>query len=157
VEAIRSYLGENVTVIEDARMAKEIGPWRKLGVIAQTTQSQTLFREVVANCLEKAKEIRVFNTICQATAIRQREAIEIARKVDCMVVVGGYNSGNTQRLAAICGEIQPHTHQIETARELNPRWFSRKGRIGLTAGASTPHWIIQEVEAGIRRLNCLKS
>ncbi len=152
VEAIRSYLGEDVTVIEDARMVEQLGPWRKLGVIAQTTQSQSLLKDVVALSMERAKEVRVFNTICQATAIRQREAIEIARKVDCMIVVGGYNSGNTQRLTAICNEIQPHTHQIETARELNPKWLSRKEKVGLTAGASTPHWIIQEVEAEIRRL-----
>ena len=152
VEAIRSYLGKDVAVVEDARTVNHLGPWKKLGVIAQTTQSQSLFKEVVACCMEKAKEVRVFNTICQATAIRQREAIEIARKVDCMIVVGGFNSGNTQRLAAICKEIQPHTYQIETSRELNPRWFSRKKKVGLTAGASTPHWIIQEVESEIRGL-----
>jgi len=152
VEAIRSYLGKDVAVVDDARAVNQLGPWKKLGVIAQTTQSQSLFKEVIACSMEKAKEVRVFNTICQATTIRQREAIEIARKVDCMVVVGGYNSGNTQRLAAICKEIQPHTHQIETSRELNLRWFSRKEKVGLTAGASTPHWIIQEVESEIRGL-----
>jgi 4-hydroxy-3-methylbut-2-enyl diphosphate reductase len=69
-----------------------------------------------------------------------------------MIVVGGYNSGNTQRLHAICREIQPHTHQIETASELNPRWLRGKERVGLTAGASTPHWIIHEVEVEMRRL-----
>ena len=94
----------------------------------------------------------MFNTICHATTIRQKEAIEIAKKVECMIVIGGYNSGNTQRLAAICKEIQPHTYHIETAQELNQRWLARQENIGLTAGASTPSWNIKEVEGEIRRL-----
>jgi len=153
VEAIRSYVDERVQVVRSVESARRLGPWEKLGVIAQTTQSSGIFTEIVASVLEKSKEIRVFNTICQATTVRQREAIDIAKKVDCMVVVGGYNSGNTQRLASICREIQPCTLHIETARELDPKKLANKGRIGLTAGASTPHWIIEEVEEEVRSLN----
>jgi len=151
VEAIRSYLDEGV-VVDDLKAVEKLGPWEKLGIIAQTTQSLKLFKEIVEASLEKAREVRIFNTICHATMIRQKQALEIAKKVECMIVVGGYNSGNTQRLAAICREIQPRTYHIETARELNPRWFSKRERIGLTAGASTPSWIIREVEEEIRRL-----
>ena len=153
VEAIRSYLKEGVEVIEDVDKVRRSGSWEKLGIIAQTTQSFSLFEEVVALSLERAKEVRAFNTICHATTVRQGEAVEIARKVDCMIVIGGHNSGNTQRLAAICREIQPCTFHIETARELDPKQLAEKKRIGLTAGASTPHWIIEEVEAEVRRLN----
>ena len=152
VEAIQSYVDEGVQVVCSVEAAKLLGSWEKLGVIAQTTQSFSLFKEIVASILERSKEVRVFNTICQATTIRQREAIEIARKVDCMVVVGGYNSGNTQRLASICKEVQPHTYHIERAGDLRSRWLARSKRVGLTAGASTPHWIIEEVEGEIRRL-----
>jgi len=151
VEAIKSYLDEGV-VVDDVKRVQKLGPWEKLGVIAQTTQSVSLFKEIVAACLERAKEVRVFNTICQSTIIRQKEALEIARKVDCMVVVGGYNSGNTQRLAAICREIQPRTYHIETANEIDPRWVAKKQRVGLTAGASTPSWIIKQVAEKIRHL-----
>ena len=153
VEAIRSYLKEGVEVVEHVDKVRRSGSWEKLGIIAQTTQSFSLFEEVVALSLERAKEVRAFNTICHATTVRQREAVEIARKVDCMIVIGGHNSGNTQRLAAICREIQPSTFHIETARELDPKKLSEKKRIGLTAGASTPHWIIEEVEEEVRRLN----
>jgi len=152
VEAIRSYIDEKVHVVCGVESARRLGPWEKLGVIAQTTQSSSLFKEVVASILEKSKEVRVFNTICQATTIRQREAIDIARKVNCMVVVGGYNSGNTQRLASICKGVQPRTYHIERAGDLRSRWLVRRDRVGLTAGASTPHWIIKEVEGEIRRL-----
>ncbi len=154
VEAIKSYLDKGV-VVDDVKIIQKLGPWEKLGIIAQTTQSFNLFKEIVAACLDRAKEMRVFNTICHATMIRQKEALEIAKKVDCMIVVGGYNSGNTQRLAAICREIQPRTYHIETAKELTPRWLARRKRIGLTAGASTPSWIIKKVEQEIRDLKGL--
>jgi len=98
VEAIQSDLKDGVEVVENVEWVQRLGPWEKLGIIAQTTQSFDLFREVVAASLEKAKELRVFNTICHATAIRQKEAVEIAKKVDCMIVIGGYNSGNTQKV-----------------------------------------------------------
>jgi 4-hydroxy-3-methylbut-2-enyl diphosphate reductase len=156
VEAIRSYIKDGVDVVENVKAARGLGPWEKLGVIAQTTQSFTLFKEVVVVCLEKAKELRVFNTICHATTIRQKEAVEIAREVDCMIVIGGYNSGNTQRVAAICRDIQPHTYHIETAKEIDPRWLVKRERIGLTAGASTPSWIIKEVERKVRYLKGLR-
>ena len=150
VEAIRSYLHEGVEVIEQTGEMERLGPWEKLGIIAQTTQSFNLFKEVVALSVGKAKEVRAFNTICYATTIRQKEAVEIAKKVDCMVVIGGHNSGNTQRLASICREIQPCIFHIETARELDQKEFANRRRIGLTAGASTPPWIIQEVEGALR-------
>jgi 4-hydroxy-3-methylbut-2-enyl diphosphate reductase len=157
VEAIRSYIKKRVDVVEDVEAAQKLGPWTKLGIIAQTTQTFSRFKEIVAVCLERAKELRVFNTICHATTLRQMEAVEIARKVDCMIVIGGYNSGNTQRLAAICREIQPHTYHIETAKDLPTRGLMRREKIGLTAGASTPSWIIKEVELRIRRLKNLRS
>ncbi|MCJ7749359.1 MAG: 4-hydroxy-3-methylbut-2-enyl diphosphate reductase [Desulfobacterales bacterium] len=152
VEAIQSYIKDRVEVVEDVELVRRLGPWEKLGIIAQTTQSFNLFKEIVTISLEKSKEVRVFNTVCHATTIRQKEAVEIAKKVESMIVIGGYNSGNTQRLAAICREIQPHTYHIETAKGLNPRWLTKRERIGLTAGASTPLWIIQEVEERIQYL-----
>jgi 4-hydroxy-3-methylbut-2-enyl diphosphate reductase len=156
VEAIQSYIQEGVDVVENVEAAQGLGPWKKLGVIAQTTQSFSLFKEIVAVCLERAKELRVFNTICHATTIRQMEAVEIAKKVDCMIVIGGYNSGNTQRLAGICRDIQPHTYHIETSQQLHPKWLAQRKKIGLTAGASTPSWIIKEVERKVRHLKGLK-
>lgn len=157
VKAIRSYIEDGVEVVEDGEAVLRKGPWEKVGIIAQTTQSFDLFKGVVASCLERAKEVRVFNTICKATTNHQSEAVEIAKQVDCMIVIGGYNSGNTQRLTAICKRVQPCTYQIETAQELNPEWFSKIERIGLTAGASTPSWIIEEVEWKIQGLKKIEN
>ncbi len=152
VETIQSDIKDGVEVVENVEGIQRLGPWEKLGIIAQTTQSFTLFREIVIASLERAKEVRVFNTICHATTIRQKEAVEIAKEVECMIVIGGYNSGNTQRLAAICREIQPFTYHIETVKELDMKWLNKRKKIGLTAGASTPLWIIKEIEERIKTL-----
>ncbi len=152
VEAIRSYLRQEAMVIETPEAITKMGNYKKLGIIAQTTQRSDLFKEIVRRCMEKAVEVRVFNTICQATTLRQQEAIEIAKKVDCMIVIGGYNSGNTQRLVHICREVQPRTYHIETIEDLDPSWFKNIKRIGLTTGASTPPWIVEEVKKRIKRL-----
>jgi 4-hydroxy-3-methylbut-2-enyl diphosphate reductase len=84
--------------------------------------------------------------------IRQMEAVEIAKKVDWMMVIGGYNSGDTERLAAICRDIQPHTYHIETTQKLHPKWLGKNDKIGLTAGGWTPPWSIKGVELEIRHL-----
>lgn len=152
VRAIKSYLNDNVKVIENIKRLRNLGPWKKLGIVAQTTQSMSLFKEVINKCLEKAEEIRIFNTICHATSLRQKEAIKIAKKTDCMIVIGGYNSGNTQRLVAICREIQPKTYHIESANDLDERWLKGCNKIGITAGASTPSWVINEVATEIRKM-----
>jgi 4-hydroxy-3-methylbut-2-enyl diphosphate reductase len=70
-----------------------------------------------------------------------------------MVVIGGYNSANTRRLAEVCAELQPRTHHIETAQQLDPLWFDGVGRVGITAGASTPKWLIDEVMECIGKIN----
>jgi len=108
---------------------------------------------VVVQCLTKAGEIRVFHTICDATAVRQEEAKALAKQVDCMIVIGGYNSANTKRLAEVCAELLPKTYHIEMAQQLDPAWFTAVGKVGVTAGASTPKWLIDEVIERIQHLN----
>lgn len=146
VQGIVSYAREGEVFVVADRIHAEALPYRKrIGIIAQTTQSYANLREVVAVCLAKSKELRVFNTICNATSERQDEARVIARQSDLMLVIGGFNSANTSRLAQICAEIQPRTHHVETAAEIDPGWFAGVETVGITAGASTPRWIIDEV------------
>lgn len=146
VQGIVSYArnGE-VYVVADRRQAEGLPRKSRIGVVAQTTQSFENLRQVVEVCLEKSKELRVFNTICSATTVRQNEARNIARQVGMMLVIGGFNSANTNRLAQICQEIQPRTYHVETAEQLDPAWFAGVSTVGITAGASTPRWIIDEV------------
>ncbi len=150
VKGLKSYVEGEAMVVSSAG---ELADWEgrgKVGVVAQTTQSLENFREVVAICLEKAGEIRAYNTICDAMALRQREALDLAHRVDCMIVIGGHKSANTKRLAEICRSILGNTHHVEGVEELNPSWFRGKGRIGIIGGASTPNWVIEEIVGGMR-------
>ena len=145
VKGIRSYGGGEVIVVATPQEAAALPRGKKIGVVAQTTQSLENLQEIVSICLSRTKELRVFNTICDATTVRQNEARKIAKEVDLMIVVGGHNSANTTRLATLCQEQQPRTYHIETAEQLQKEWFQEIDRVGVTAGASTPHWIIDEV------------
>jgi 4-hydroxy-3-methylbut-2-enyl diphosphate reductase len=150
VQGIVSYSGDAVVhVVTDAEQAETLPRMNKVGIVAQTTQLYENLKNIMDICLAKSQELRVFNTICDATSVRQNEAREIARKVDLMFVIGGHASANTNRLAGICREIQPQTWHIETADEINPEWFVDIDKVGVTAGASTPRWLIDEVVARI--------
>ena len=150
VEGIVSYAGRTVTVVASAEEAMSLPTMQRLGVVAQTTQSYETLQTVVQVCLAKVQELRVFNTICDATSVRQDEAKILARKVECMIVIGGYNSANTRRLAEICLELQHNTHHVETVDQLSEEWFNSVKSVGITAGASTPKWLIDEVVERIK-------
>lgn len=153
VQGIISYAaGAETWVVADVEEARRVPVHKKMGLVAQTTQAYDNFSEIVAVLLEKCKELRIFNTICDATAVRQDEARAIAGRVDLMFVVGGLNSANTTRLARICSEIQPRTYHIETADEIDPSWLQGAEAVGLTAGASTPEWIIREVVERVQEI-----
>jgi small subunit ribosomal protein S1 len=145
VIGIMGFTENKAWVIDKASIVKELPNTKRIGVVAQTTQSFDNFREVVSALLEKCSELKVFNTICNATAQRQEGAIELAKNVDVMLVIGGYNSANTNRLASLCKSSGVPTYHIETVDELNESWLKGVKIIGVTAGASTPEWIIDEV------------
>ncbi|MCS7109303.1 MAG: 4-hydroxy-3-methylbut-2-enyl diphosphate reductase [Candidatus Micrarchaeota archaeon] len=134
--------------VEEARSLKE---HPKMGVVVQTTLEPETVDDIVAELYHKAKELRVFNTICQSTKTRQPAAKRVAEQVDIMIVVGGKNSGNTRRLAEVCSRIKP-TYHIETADELKEEWFKGVNKVGISAGASTPEFIIDEVINKINRI-----
>lgn len=153
VQGIVSFVGEqDAHVVTDAEQAARLPRMKKVGIVAQTTQMYENLKDIMDACLEKCQELRVFNTICDATSVRQNEAREIASKVELMFVIGGHASANTSRLATICREIQPHTWHIESTEEIDPKWFSGVEKVGVTAGASTPRWLIDEVVAKITEL-----
>lgn len=154
VQGIVSYAGgAKLHVIANASEAAKLKRMGRVGIVAQTTQSFENLRQVADICLEKCQELHVFNTICDATTVRQNEARDIARRVDVMLVIGGFNSANTSRLAQICREIQPATHHLETAGEVQRAWFDGVERIGITAGASTPRWLIDDVVSRVTELS----
>ncbi len=125
---------------------------KRVGVVCQTTQPLERLRSVVSRLLETAQEVKVYNTICHATSERQVNALDLARAVDVMIVVGGKNSANTRRLWELCRETGGGAYHIETPDELDPAWFRGTDRVGVTGGASTPQWIIDEVVRAVEEL-----
>ena len=144
VKSIFEWTAHGAHIIETEAEAEALPRIGKLGIVSQTTFSGEKFRSIVSCLLEKSREIKILRTICTATDLRQEAALELAENVDIMIVVGGKNSANTSRLAQLCA-IKCKTYHIETAAELQEDWMKDVNKIGITAGASTPDWIIKEV------------
>ncbi len=143
--------GEGVIVetFEDIEWVKDK---EKVGIVSQTTQHEEFFKRIVGEISVWVKELKVINTICNATSERQEGVYELAPKVDVMIVVGGKNSGNTRRLYNIARSLNDRSYHIETADELEEEWFKGAKKVGITAGASTPDWIIESVRERIREI-----
>lgn len=145
VQAILGYTDETAHVVSTPQEIQKLPIARRVGIIAQTTQSISNFRACVGELIGKVEELKAFDTICTATEQRQTSAWELAAQVDVMVVIGGRNSANTKRLADLCQERGTATYHIETPEELQAQWFTGVQRAGVTAGASTPDWLIEGV------------
>ena len=148
---IKGILGniENGIVIEKPEDVEKIGNYGKAGVVFQTTLSSDNSKKVVKKLKKKCNELEIAQTICSATSERQKSAKELAKKVDLMIVIGGRNSGNTKRLVQSCSSAV-ETKQVETGKELKKEWFNGKKHVGITAGASTPNCIINNVARRVR-------
>jgi len=118
---------------------------KKIACVAQTTKKKETYLEIVNYLILQNKEVRVFNTICDATFENQDAARDISMKADIMIVIGGKNSSNTKQLHSICLENCQNSYLVENENDLNISWFKNKGFCGITAGASTPDWVIQKV------------
>lgn len=151
VEGTLGHAPGAVTV-ESAADVEGLALNRKVGVVVQTTQSRAQLREVVAALVGRTEELRVFDTICEATSSRQAAAARLASSVDVMIVIGGRISANTTRLAEICATRCKGTHHIEGADELEASWFKGAKTCGVTAGASTPQTQIDEVVSAIGKV-----
>jgi len=152
VTGIMSRAGNEAVAVSEPGELADVKLGRRVGVVAQTTQTVDRYQKLVEEVSARAYEVRAYNTICNATTDRQKAAVEVAAKVDVMLVVGGRNSANTRRLAEICAAVGVATHHIETADELEAGWFRQAPKAGVTAGASTPDWIIDEVVENVKRI-----
>lgn len=151
VKAITGYAGKKAILIENLEEVKKLPRFKKIGVVAQTTQSVEKYKKICNELLSKTEKLKIFNTICDATQKRQEEAVCLARGVEKIIVIGGYESANTKRLAKLCQELGRPTRHIEQARDLDPGFLKGAGSVGVLAGASTPDWIINDVIARIKQ------
>ncbi len=151
IKGVVSYVQGPCTVVKPGGPIPELDA-KKVAVLAQTTCIGAEFERVVGALALRHKEVRAVNTICNDTEERQEDARSLAREVDAVVVVGGKNSANTRHLAELCREIQPRTWHVETEQELDPAWFEGCRVIGVSAGASTPDWVVEGVASWLRAL-----
>lgn len=148
---IAEHTGEEAIIVESAADLATLKLQKKIAVVCQTTQRLDSLQALVQDLLPLVTELCVANTICDATTKRQEASLEVARQVDLMLVIGGKHSANTTRLAQICAETGTPTYHIETAQELEAKWFEGVAKVGVTAGASTPDWVIDEVVARLEK------
>jgi 4-hydroxy-3-methylbut-2-enyl diphosphate reductase len=132
---------------------KELPLKSKVAVVSQTTKKPEDFAKIVCELIQTNKEVRVFNTICNATFENQDAAAELAQKADVMIVIGGKHSSNTKMLHSISQNDCPDSYLIENEQELEASWFNDKEFCGISAGASTPDWIVQNVISKIEKIS----
>ncbi len=142
----------NAIVVETADRLRNMSHYKRIGIVAQTTQTIENFEAVVEEAEKHAKEIKVYNTICPATKQRQESAEKLAKQVDAMLVVGGHGSNNTRKLADICSRYVD-THQIEDESDVKEEWLKGKQRTGIITGTSTPDEVIERVINVLREIN----
>ena len=150
---IRGWVnGEGVSIIESVEEADALilPEDKRTCIVSQTTFNYNKFQELVEIISKKGYDISVLNTICNATEERQTEARQIAKEVDAMIVIGDKNSSNTQKLFEICNTECENTYYIQTSRDMDYQLLRSINNVGITAGASTPNNIIEEVSKNVR-------
>ena len=145
VRGLMGYTEARGYVVSTSRDVADLPDLNELIVVAQTTQSESQFEARVREITARFPQAQIFNTICDATASRQAEVQELSRQAEALVVVGGRNSGNTQRLVEISQGTGIPTYHVETEQELDLVEISRYQTVAVTAGASTPNWLIGNV------------
>ncbi|MBT3393463.1 MAG: 4-hydroxy-3-methylbut-2-enyl diphosphate reductase [Elusimicrobiaceae bacterium] len=154
VIGLLGYAKEKGFVVANEKEAKKLPHFDEVNVVSQTTQKEEIFYKVSEIIKKNSKKCVIANTICQPTKERQKETVAFAKKSDLVIVVGGKHSANTARLANLCEELTKNVIHIESAKELSAKQVLPSENIFITAGTSTPRWLVEEVRD---RVNLLKS
>lgn len=154
IQGVASYsvAAERTFTVLDKSELSALPLGAKVALVAQTTRKPDAYQAIAAELVVRVQELRVFNTICNATFENQEATEELAKKSDIMIIIGGKNSSNTKQLFSICQNNLESCYHIENSSELEASWFAGKENCGITAGASTPGWIIEDVTKKIKEL-----
>ena len=152
IKGVMSYsVHERVYVVLNVNELKNIHLRDKIATVAQTTRKISDYLEIANYLISNYKEVRVFNTICNATFENQDAVRELSREADVMIIVGGKNSSNTKQLFNIAKE-NSDAHLVESEDEIKKEWFEGKELCGVSAGASTPEWLVEKIISRIKDL-----
>ncbi|MCK4236507.1 MAG: 4-hydroxy-3-methylbut-2-enyl diphosphate reductase [Candidatus Krumholzibacteria bacterium] len=155
VQSISGHARENAIIINTVEEAEKLDRIEKVGIVIQTTFSHDKAMMIIETLGKKTDDIRVFDTICQATVLRREATLKLAESVDLMLVVGGRGSSNTRRLFQMCVDAGIPAKFIEAAEEIEDTWFNGCRMVGLTTGTSTPDWIIEKVLERMEEISSL--
>ena len=150
IKGVKSYAINGARVVTSPKDLEDLKLKERIALVAQTTRRVEDYMEVANYLIPRYKEVRVFNTICNATFENQEAVQKISKKADIMIVIGGKNSSNTKQLYSIAREYCKNSYHIEDEKDLDYSWFKDKNFCGISAGASTPDWIIQKVVDAIQ-------
>ncbi len=151
IKGVRSYATHGAKVVTNVEDLEDLKLHERIALIAQTTRKVEDYMEIANYLIPRHKEVRVFNTICNATFENQDAVRKISKVADVMIVIGGKNSSNTKQLFNIANENCEDSYHIEDENDIDFSWFQDKKFCGLSAGASTPDWIIQNVIDSIQK------
>lgn len=153
VKALMGYAGDNAIIIKDKNTLNGLPIGGKVGVLAQTTLSKENVQEILSYLATKVVEMHYYNTLCAVTLNQKKSAESLSKQVDVMIIVGGKNSSNTTKLAEVCKKSLERTYLIESADELDINWFKKDDTVGITGGASTPQWVLEEVIEALEKFS----
>ncbi len=152
IQGVMSYsIHKRVFVVLDVEELKNIHLKEKIAIVAQTTRKIEDYLKITDYLIKRYKEVRVFNTICNATFENQEAVRELSREADIVIIVGGKNSSNTKQLFNIA-KANCEAYLIESEDELKKEWFLNKNLCGISAGASTPEWLVEKIISKIKEL-----
>lgn len=153
IKGVKSYAIGHVYIVNAPEEIDALPLREKVATVAQTTRKIEDYQQIVGKLMATHKEVRVFNTICNATFDNQDAVRALAQKADVMIVIGGKNSSNTKQLHSIAQEYCSDSYHIESKKDIQASWFEGKEFCGISAGASTPDWIIDEVIDHIKAIS----
>jgi len=151
IKGVKSYATNGAMVVTNIFDLMNLKLHERIALIAQTTRKVEDYMEIANYLIPRHKEVRVFNTICNATFENQEAVRKLAKRADVMIVIGGKNSSNTKQLSSIAHDYCANSHHIEDENDLDSLWFKNKKLCGVSAGASTPDWIIEQVITAIEK------
>jgi 4-hydroxy-3-methylbut-2-enyl diphosphate reductase len=152
IKGVMSYsVHDRVFIVLNIDELKRIKLKEHIATVAQTTRKLENYLEIVNYLIKNYKEVRVFNTICNATFENQDAVRQLAKEADIMIIIGGKNSSNTKQLYNIAKEFC-ESYLIENEDEINPNWFKNKELCGISAGASTPEWLVEKIISKIKEV-----
>jgi 4-hydroxy-3-methylbut-2-enyl diphosphate reductase len=151
IKGVKSYATYGAAVVTRVEDLENLKLRERVALIAQTTRKVEDYMEIAEYLIPRHKEVRVFNTICNATFENQEAVRKLSKKADVMIIIGGKNSSNTKQLSSISHDFCQDSHHIEDENDLDYSWFENKELCGISAGASTPDWIIQNVIDSIQK------